>query len=473
MKEPELFKLIRNFVFEVMPIVEEAIPKRYYPPTYDKYPRLRFRSNGMPDIDEYGESLININKLFQSFTGKSDIDLDTIDSYNEAFDYLLNHEAYRKYSYFPYGEEPHKNDFFKNATRSFLIDILERYYLLNKEKVENEKLLEDIYLPNENYLFSETLSFDISIPILFIHFDFEDYSISNNIIIRKIKDEYHLSRLSIKSYSPPITSSLLSCATHELVLKNYTTENKNIWSQGVFDRESAYPHDKIELFFNALKTISDHNSGYAQLLIYPHSWIPLRCDKDLPYLTGTSTKRYPNYFDDFYWNAESLPNISLNEVTKIGTLYLKFLETTNNKLKIANKRLRYSYLRDNEEDSILDIIIALETLLSDGDKGELTHKLSLRMAILLSTFCTHEPLDVFNSVKKIYNFRSKVVHGENISDSKKEIKLSDSHEPIRIILLASKYLRETIEILTNNPIYLDSKKIDELMITKNSHQNCS
>ena len=186
---------------------------------------------------------------------------------------------------------------------------------------------------------------------------------------------------------------------------------------------------------------------------------------DLPRIKGISLRKYPNYFEDFYWNSESLPEINKSDLEEIKLVFLNLLTNENNKIQIANKRLRYSYLRDNEEDSILDIIIALETLLSDNIKGEMTYKLSMRIATLLNFHNKeYNSTETYRVMKKIYDYRSAVVHGSSKVNSKKEIKIEEDRKSIKTISIANDYLREVLKALIKNPLFLDAKEIDNLIL---------
>jgi len=464
MKDESLFDLLKEFIINALPIVKNAIEQQYFKPKYDKYPTLKYRENGMPDIGEYGfNAPVRIDDLFNIYMGKRDIEINTIKGYVDLSNYLIAHEKFKDF-YYPVEDAKRDVEFLDSSVQIFILNLLERYYLLSTSEDIDYKLLEDIYLPVENNIFSDEPHFDIAVPILFVNFDFDEYKINDNVIIRRIRDEYHKSRISIVSYSPPITSALISSASHELVLQNYYSKRTDNFFNSYFSDESIYPHENIEYLFNSLKIISNINTGYAQVLVYPHNWVR-RYNIDLPYLTGTSVKRYPNFYDNYYWTSTNLPKISIDEIKQIGELYIKLSVNRDNKIKIASKRLRYSYLRDNDEDSILDIIIALETLLSDSEKGEITHKLSLRISKLLSDFDKkYDPINVFDSVKKIYAFRSKIVHGSSKVVTQKEIRIPNNPEPIKIVLLANDYLRDVIKILLFHPEFLDSKKIDELLL---------
>ena len=60
---------------------------------------------------------------------------------------------------------------------------------------------------------------------------------------------------------------------------------------------------------------------------------------------------------------------------------------------------------------------ALETLFANGDNTELSHKLSERVSKFLETALS-ERKEIYKSVKKIYEVRSKVVHGATFKSQK-------------------------------------------------------
>lgn len=64
--------------------------------------------------------------------------------------------------------------------------------------------------------------------------------------------------------------------------------------------------------------------------------------------------------------------INIKEITQIGKIFEILQECTENKIRLACKRLRYSFMREDKEDRILEIMIALEILLTDEEKNEVT-----------------------------------------------------------------------------------------------------
>jgi len=53
MKDPILFKLFKNFVFEIYPLLNSALDKKIIKPKYDKCPSLKHKNNWMPSISLY------------------------------------------------------------------------------------------------------------------------------------------------------------------------------------------------------------------------------------------------------------------------------------------------------------------------------------------------------------------------------------------------------------------------------------
>lgn len=462
MRDKNLYNLFQNFVFEIYPLLDPALEKTDLKPKYENYPYLKYKDNGMPDISlSKLHSPYKIRDLFDDKGQASFIDLRKYISFADLHDYLQTHKGYRACISRNITD---KYNLYRSLSMLLILNVIERYYLLNTSKTKNEELLLNIYMPIEHYIYEDSLGFDISIPILFIHFDIDEYKINENTYIRRIPDDYQRARFNIKSHSPPIAKSLIQNSTHEVIFKNYHEQTSQKLASSDLPDEKADSIERFEIFFNALKIVTNNNSGFAQILAYPIDWAD-RYYLDLPMVQGFSLRKYPNHFDNYYWNSREFPQINNEELDRIAKIFNILSNNKNNKIKISNRRLRSSYLRDNEEDSILDIIIALETLLSDNEKGEIIHKLALRTAKLISMFNEkHNALQVFNAIKKIYDFRSAVVHGSSKINSKKQIKLHQESEPINTISLANDYLREIIGILLENPIYLDSKEIDKLLL---------
>ncbi|RZK25267.1 MAG: hypothetical protein EOO43_05960 [Flavobacterium sp.] len=302
---------------------------------------------------------------------------------------------------------------------------------------------------------------------MFVQFENDYFELQPGIAIRKISDEIQRARWKKKAYSPAILESVMVSATHELVLQNYNYKKPSNFFHGPFEDAKIYPHPLIEKFFTTLKIATDFTSGYAQLLIHPIEWAD-RYDGDILSIKGTSVRNYPSYFDDYYWNLEVYPIVTESQLAELKRLFEGVIKSEKNQIAFALKRFYKSTLRAEEEDIIVDLIIALEMLLSDSEKSEITHKLALRISALLSLYQPdkYDALTVFANVKKIYAYRSSIVHGSQKTKQKKEIQIADNTS-IPIVNLSNEYLRAILSILIHEPKYLNPAIIDNLLLTGN------
>lgn len=147
----------------------------------------------------------------------------------------------------------------------------------------------------------------------------------------------------------------------------------------------------------------------------------------------------PDQFDNYV-----IESAEVEDLTAFATALLSLRNKDGRRVRVALRRFATANLeRSRTEDSLVDILIAAEALfLSDSpDTGELTFRLSLRAAGLLSSE-SQAAKKVSADFKKLYGYRSTIVHGGQIgkptwSDEKREEELGASQE------LAERYLRET------------------------------
>ena len=158
-----------------------------------------------------------------------------------------------------------------------------------------------------------------------------------------------------------------------------TRSRTRIWHLcGMFSGNSeSYPLNVIDGFFAALRLITGYPTGYAQLVVLPLGWASDYkaewCDfKQRP--SGT----LPPWFEKGYWN-EDVPLVTTKQMQEVASLYLTIQKLNEKRLTVALRRFNLNSLRRNAEDGLLDAMIGLEALLSDGNQ-EMTYKVALRMA---------------------------------------------------------------------------------------------
>jgi hypothetical protein len=211
---------------------------------------------------------------------------------------------------------------------------------------------------------------------------------------------------------------------------------------------------------NCLRLVRDEDIGVIALEMFPIDdftpHIRKTYEQDCqPDLSIFIPKRF--YFQNK--QTEPLSQEELNVISRLISSY----EVHNTKgLDVAIKRLRASYERyfPDDPERLLDIAFAFEAIfLNDGDNKELSYRLALRAARLLGK-TLKERHEIFDSVKNLYNFRSKIAHGETLDT----MKTKDADKLQQVLTRAPRILKDAIieMILGNAPRGLqDPKQIGE------------
>jgi hypothetical protein len=99
-------------------------------------------------------------------------------------------------------------------------------------------------------------------------------------------------------------------------------------------------------------------------------------------------------------------------------------DSTPNAMDTAYSRFSRAYEYASWLDNIVDLTIALESLFSPKDNQELSHRISLRAAWLLSINDRDDGVsikvknEIYDRVRTMYAIRSSVVHGESPNKTK-------------------------------------------------------
>jgi len=442
--------------------VQELRDQKKYILTYSDWPTMSAFDNGLPRFSEYPFNPAPTD--YKGAFGRNhdwQIDNTQLSGFQDLLQYARSDESLVKH--FTWPGQPGPDQFFDFTICMFVERLIDRYIHLFPNEAPDDDRFAQIYRPLEACIYEKDLLVDIVIPILFLKFDFDKHILAPNAVIEKMSDEFQLARISKRAYSPSVNTIVLGAATHALVLKGWSINNSGNWSlSSNFSELSFYqkPLDLVDAFFGSLRIAGALDAGYAQVLVRPLNWA-LHYVAHLPPVEGTSLRRYPYWFENYYWN-QPVTVVPDEKIIACSTLYLKLIEVENNRLRIALKRLNGCYLREGEEDSVLDATIAMEALLSDDERQEMTHKLALRIAALssLTNFRAETPIQVFKAVKQIYAYRSKIVHGSTKTHKGREIAITPTQK-IPTVQLAIDYLRMLITILIDHPEYLRPARIDE------------
>ena len=126
-------------------------------------------------------------------------------------------------------------------------------------------------------------------------------------------------------------------------------------------------------------------------------------------------------------------------------------------------RFNRCMLRDEIDDMTTDACIGIEALLARGTKGEISYTISNRFPVILSKVDSSDylPQDGRKFVKKIYNLRSRIVHGDVLKD--KDTYVVSGETKLYVPKLAVDFLRMSIVFMIKNPQYLEDEEIEKYL----------
>ena len=101
---------------------------------------------------------------------------------------------------------------------------------------------------------------------------------------------------------------------------------------------------------------------------------------------------------------------ALDNLIKFIDRFWDVLDDISVNLRTAMARFSSSYEKRDLADRLIDLVIALEALFGDGETGGIAHKLAKRGAWWLHK-TESERCTAFKTIKKLYRYRNKVVHG--------------------------------------------------------------
>ena len=454
----DLYELIQNLFIDLIEYVNKSEDENKYIFSHHKFPMLRgYDKNGLPELWEshVSDGPKDYTSLFTRWDKEHHYNLDEITSYQNVIDFFVTHEQdFKSFVYFSNWD--FKKDISRSIIRYLLLTSFDSYMHAAKSSTFNEDVFKNILLHLYNKIFPDNLSISICVPILFTKFEEDNIPITDNIKIRKLNEKELISIYKVGGYSDTHEVSTVSRALYILELENYSIPNTSEFLRSGLDYKESYPIDIIDKWFAALKTTTHIETGYGQVLSFPQNW-GVR-DANLIEVHGDKIKKYNSRINKYYTD---IPTLSAKDLVPAIKLFNFLLNNEKNSVNIAVNRLTLAYLRETEEDAIIDLMIGIEALVTNKDFGEISYKVSTRVALILSTLETY-PYNILETrqiIKHLYKFRSKVVHGESFTDKNKIIKIREDVQ-IDTIQIAIEVLQYLLVALSNNPSLSKADSID-------------
>lgn len=223
---------------------------------------------------------------------------------------------------------------------------------------------------------------------------------------------------------------------------------------------TLYITDQVDRFFLSLIIASGYSTGYAQLLLRSCGWARTYA-ANVPPIDGILLERYPLWFVQVL--DHRIPLVTLEDATSLGAIYSRLREVKEPRLLMACRRLHRCMFFEPDQDSVVDMVMAMEALLTDGEP-EAWDKVALRMAALatLDIIGQHNPVQVLQIMQRIYKYRMAVVRGSIAGSKTSIVKVGD--EEVSVVEQGLDYLRMALRVLLEYPQYLDIRKLDRAFL---------
>jgi hypothetical protein len=471
----DIYKMIKEAVDDGLVIVRkfEADGKLIH--RYFQFPIMSQFPSGFPSFRKsFMEDTIPLD--YKSVFGRTAHPPESIPSWQRFWNFAHKDEPLSRF----WGIGSHTEEKWYSAAIPNLVEVhseisvygsieklVDRYIHVSEQKEMEDDLFRPIYQEWERNIFWEQLPINIVVPILGVTFSFERLEISTNISIEKMDDPFQLARNNRSTYTVSTHDIVIGAATHSLVLKEWTIKNS------ILDQRRETLNDirtyssaiqEIEKFFASFRSETAVETGYSQIVVTPIGWAD-SWQAYLPPVDVVTVRAYPDHFEKHSW-LKTPPVIEEDTCNNVAEIFNALRNAPDNRLVLAVRRLNSAFLRTNEEDSILDVTMGLETLLTSDTRTEITYKLAMRAAALstIEKFEGLSPEDVFNNCKKIYDYRSSVIHGSKKAKKKRIIRLDEEKE-ISTVRLGVNLLRCVFKALSHHLEYLNSEKLDKLLVT--------
>jgi hypothetical protein len=275
----------------------------------------------------------------------------------------------------------------------------------------SEATLLEIYRQLEQGLLADELRGDLIYPLALRRLEIsESIKVSEGVFIEPLTPETQLARAISGGSSSNVNPYLVAAATHAVVLKNRTFDNRG----GSLKRQLLAPYNppglaEVDLVCEALAIVSGLDVGYAQVCVRPDGWADDTWKLGLPPVESLATvSNYPLALNDRRWLREHEP-VGASALERLPGAFAA-LRATDRRARLASRRLAQTARREFSDDALIDACIGIEALLSQ-EHTELTHRMGLRAATALVAM-GWKPSIAYQVLKKVYDYRSAIVHGD-------------------------------------------------------------
>ncbi len=457
-----LYGFFKGAVEESIERVKEALEVRGFVLDYVEYPRLARFESGFPSISTGGKALDYSNSYVYAGINAHRIEFGEIPAVKTLTDYCESRQEIWDYFRMAESEHPMSPPLARIGVQLMVTTAMNRFlHTHGRVEVTDERLM-PIYLALEKPLFDATLEVDVLVPILLVHFDFDEFEVEESVRIRRLDDDEHRARFPRGWTRTSVNLTVLGAATHAFVLQGRSFSRSVLLDRGTPAGDAMYPMEEIDMLFDALRVVTGRVTGYAQVVLKPRGWAESFTAALPPLVHGPLVRAYPAAFENYGW-LRKRASVTSPDIADLPT-FLPQLRRKSKSVPLAARRFGSSSLRTRSEDALIDCCVALEALLMHDSRSEITQRLALRAAAVTGTSGMADPTFVFKTVKKIYDARSRVVHGSGPSGVDEMIDVEGRR--YRASELARDVTRLVLSAILRDPSLRDPSYIDLELIVK-------
>lgn len=288
-----------------------------------------------------------------------------------------------------------------------ILSFLKQVYQTSKKY--NQIIFDKEYQSFEDLFYSEHFVLKDTATLYNFSFNKNELVLGHEISIRKAEKQISQEQEYLESKHNPYSFFTKSSYVIE---RNYR-KKKIIGANTDIDAaknvsELSETHDLFDLVINSLRILKssavyrDHRIKTEQITFHPF---------------GSTITRSP-VFENTVLGEEC--KIKKTDVALLCEIFDFLCNENDSRFKVALRRLSLGIERKNLEDKLIDYMIGLEALYLPDGNAELSFRLSVRAAFLLSSKIKRK--NTYNFLRKIYDIRSSIVHGNkyelNIEDIK-------------------------------------------------------
>lgn len=287
--------------------------------------------------------------------------------------------------------------------------ILNRYLRSTGEMTFDKQEFKGVYSNFEDYLTKVKVEYNALAYLANFEMDDSEIKLDNDLKIREV-DNGEIGHL------PPYIKKQVE-DEDEIFAIDYTFEVDKF---GV--SESRVASETVDDVILVLRLFANKGDvSYPFLETKPQSEFATGLDRS-PY-KGTR---------EFLGTKYALSSEECEQLSEFWEVAVPQIEDPDDNYRVALDKFSSSFRRANENDRLLDCVIALEALyLKSGEKQEMSYRLSQRGALLLGND-GEDAKAIKDDLKKAYDLRSKLVHGSS-ADIDKEF-VFELHDLTRMSL---------------------------------------